>query len=326
MNCDLGGTQVGFIGPGKAGVSLGRYFNYKGIQLSGFYGKNTNPAQAGTNPARQATNSSQKCINSARQGAEATKSKFYENFQDIIEDSDILFITTPDDIIPIIDSELSKFPLSSKSVCHISGSLKSDVLYNSKNSGALIYSIHPIFAFSSKDTNLNELEKIYFSIEGDISGNCPVINLMKKLGNNYFIRDKEDAALYHLANVFVSNLILSLLSKGTSYFMELGLSENEALNALKPLVEGNIKSIFEKGFVDSLTGPVSRGDVSTVKKHLSVLKAEDKDLYKNLSLNLLKLTAMKKNIRNLAGKGLTEDLPADSANYSEIYKILGGSD
>lgn len=321
MNCDLGGIQVGFIGPGKAGVSLGRYFTYKGIQLSGFYGKNTNPAQAGTNPAKQATNS-------ARQGAEATKSEFYENLQNIIEDSDILFITTPDDVIPIIDSELSKFPLSSKSVCHISGSLKSDVLYNSKNSGALIYSIHPIFAFSSKDTNLNELEKIYFSIEGDISENCPVINLMKKLGNNYFIRDKEDAALYHLANVFVSNLILSLLSKGTSYFMELGLSENEALNALKPLVEGNIKSIFEKGFVNSLTGPVSRGDVSTVKKHLSVLKAEDKDLYKNLSLNLLKLTVMKKNqnIRNLAGKGLTETLPADSENYLEIYKILGGLD
>jgi len=311
------------------------------------------------------------------QAANITKSKFYDNIQDIIKESNILFITTPDDMISIIDRELSKFDLNNKSICHTSGSLKSNVLCNAKHSGALIYSIHPIFAFSNKNTNLEELENIYFSIEGDvldksslnynisedfelynenssfrnynlkenktnfIEGNFPpVINLIKTLGNEFFIRCKETSSIYHLANVFVSNLTLSLLEIGTSYLKKLGLNEEEALNAIKPLVQGNIDSIINKGFVNSLTGPILRGDITTIEKHLSVLEKEDKELYKILSLNLLKLVALKENnniinsqsekgcsrSENIRNENVIRNLLNNSEKHSEIYKILGGLD
>jgi predicted short-subunit dehydrogenase-like oxidoreductase (DUF2520 family) len=318
--------KIGFIGPGKVGVSLGRYFTHKGIKLSGFYGKN---------------------IKTSIEAANITKSKFYENIQDIIKESNILFITTPDDMISIIDRELSKFDLNNKSICHASGSLKSNVLCNAKNSGALIYSLHPIFAFSNKNTNLKDLEDIYFSIEGDDlensslkydtnEGKVPIINIMKALGNKYFIRSKETSSIYHLANVFVSNLTLSLLDIGTSYLKKLGLNEEEALNAIKPLVQGNIESIIDKGFVNSLTGPVLRGDVTTIEKHLSVVEKDDKDLYKLLSLNLLKLVALKEGNSinkpqneqgysvNIENENALKDLLNNSEKHSEIYKILGG--
>ena len=315
--------KIGFIGPGKVGVNLGRYFTQKGITISGFYGQN---------------------INSTKEAINITKSKFYENIKDIIKESDILFITTPDDIISIIDTQLSKFNLNNKSICHTSGSLKSNVLYNSKNSGALIYSIHPMFAFSNKNINLNELEKIYFSIEGDYFKNSPIEKLIKKLGNKYFLRKEEDSATYHLANVFVSNLILSLLNIGISYFKKLGLSENDSLEAIKPLVKGNIESIFEKGFVDSLTGPVLRGDLTTIEKHLNALDKDHKELYKILSLNLLKLVALRENAdiinlqkeNNLNSKkdnnlnsmneDLIEILLSNSKKHSKIFGILGGTD
>jgi len=305
-------------------VNLGRYFTHKGIKLSGFYGQNINTTIEATN---------------------ITKSKFYDNIQDIIKESDILFITTPDDIISIIDRELSKFDLTNKSVCHTSGSIKSNVLYNAKDSGALIYSIHPMFAFSNKNTNLKELENIYFSIESDVLKesssieNNTVINLIKNLGNKFFIRSKETSSIYHLANVFVSNLTLSLLDIGTSYLKKLGLTENEALSAIKPLVEGNIESIFEKGFVNSLTGPVSRADVTTIQNHLSVLEKEDKEIYNILSLNLLKLVAIRENntrilqntqddILNIKDKdeNVINNLINNSEKHLEIYKILGGLD
>lgn len=315
--------KIGFIGPGKVGANLGRYFTQKGITISGFYGQN---------------------INSTKEAINITKSKFYENIKDIIKESDILFITTPDDIISIIDTQLSKFNLNNKSICHTSGSLKSNVLYNSKNSGALIYSIHPMFAFSNKNINLNELEKIYFSIEGDYFENSPIEKLIKKLGNKYFLRKEEDSATYHLANVFVSNLILSLLNIGISYFKKLGLSENDSLEAIKPLVKGNIESIFEKGFVDSLTGPVLRGDLTTIEKHLNALDKDHKELYKILSLNLLKLVALRENAdiinlqkeNNLNSKkdnnlnsmneDLIEILLSNSKKHSKIFGILGGTD
>lgn len=316
--------KIGFIGPGNVGVSLGRYFTHKGIKLSGFYGRNTKTTM---------------------EAANITKSKFYDNIQDIIKESNILFITTPDDMISIIDRELKEFDLNNKSICHTSGSLKSNVLSNAKHSGALIYSIHPIFAFSNKNTNLKELENIFFSIEGETIENSStidtinVIHLLKTLGNKFFIRSAETSSTYHLANVFVSNLTLSLLDIGTSYLKKLGLNEEEALNAIKPLVQGNIDSITKKGFVNSLTGPIVRGDITTIEKHLSVIDKEDKELYKILSLNLLKLVALKENNNiintqnemssgyvNNGNENVIENLLNNSEKHSEIYKILGGLD
>lgn len=319
--------KIGFIGPGKVGVSLGRYFTHKGLILSGFYGTNSK---------------------TTTDAAEITKSKFYDNIQDIIKDSDILFITTPDDIISIIDKELSKFDLKNKSICHASGSLKSNVLCNAKQSGALVYSIHPIYAFSNKNTDLKDMETIYFSIEGDYFDveNSLLVQVIKIIGNKYFLRDAESSSIYHLANVLVSNLTLSLLDIGTSYLKKLGLEEKEALQAIKPLVQGNIESIVKKGFVNSLTGPVLRGDITTIEKHLSVLEKKDEALYKSLSLNLLNLvakrednTGLSKNqgkadvsnlnikensVEDLEIENSIENLLKNSNKHNEIYKLLGG--
>lgn len=306
-------VKIGFIGPGKVGVNLGRYFTHKGIKISGFYGKS---------------------IESTKQAAKITASKCYNNYKEIIEDSDILFITTPDDIISIIDREISKCNLNNKSICHASGSLQSTVLSNAKLSGALIYSIHPMFAFSNNNIPLEELEKMYFSIEGDvnINGNnrLPVITLMNNLGNKYFKREIKDSAVYHLANVFVSNLVLSLLDKGTRYLKELGLSEKDAINALFPLIQGNIENIHANGFLDSLTGPVARGDINTIKKHLEALHDEDRSIYNSLSLNLLKLSQKQKlnlNEKCTDGEKQTCNKFKDIfEKYNEIAELLGGAE
>lgn len=300
--------KIGFIGPGKVGVNLGRYFTHNNLYVSGFYGENSD---------------------TAKEASIITNSKWYENIEDIMKESNIIFITTPDDIISIIDKKLSKFDLKDKCVCHCSGSLKSNILSNVKSAGALIYSIHPIFAFSNKNMNIRDLEKIYFSIEGDKLSNeyesnlndnsmytsdLKIITLMKKLPNKYFIRNKESAAKYHLSNVIVSNLVLSLIEIGTCYLKSFNLNEEEALEAIKPLVYGNINSIFEKGFLNSLTGPIVRGDLETIKKHKSVINEGHEKLYDILSLNLLKLASEKENAENLN----------KLEKYEDIYNLLKG--
>ena len=55
------------------------------------------------------------------------------------------------------------------------------------------------------------------------------------------------------------------------------------MKALYPLIEFNLKNIREKGTINSLTGPVERGDLVTVINHLNVLREEDKELYRLLS-------------------------------------------
>ena len=55
----------------------------------------------------------------------------------------------------------------------------------------------------------------------------------------------------------------------------------------------NAKNIYERGIVDSLTGPIERNDITTVMKHLDVLNNEAKDIYKSLSLGLTDIAEIK---------------------------------
>nr|WP_243159357.1 DUF2520 domain-containing protein [Clostridium sp. SM-530-WT-3G] len=181
---------------------------------------------------------------------------------------------------------------------------------------------------------------MYFSLEGDFDfkgyEELKILKLIKSLENKYFIRNIEDSSAYHLANVMVSNLVLSLLNIGTSYLRNMGLSEHDAINALYPLIQGNIDNIHRDGFTNSLTGPVLRGDANTVEKHLEAIKDEHRELYKSLSMNLLKLVGK----RNLNMSNISENITQEETNsnyenavkylvnnsekHREIYKLLGG--
>ncbi|WP_330695272.1 Rossmann-like and DUF2520 domain-containing protein [Anaerotignum sp.] len=266
--------KIGFIGPGKVGVNLARYFLYHGLTVSGFFGRTLEHTQ---------------------EACRLTNTNIYTSIEEIVQDNEIIWITTPDDTILAIDHEISKLNVKGKSICHASGSLPSTVLQLSKKAGATVYSIHPIYAFSHKTVDFKELQTVKFSLEGDFShgDEDAILQMMKKIGNFYFIRSAETAAIYHLANVFVSNLTLSLLDIGVSYFLDMGLSKEEAISVVMPLVKGNIRNIEEKGFLSSLTGPVLRGDWKTLQRHLSVIKKEDEEIYKKLSLHLLELARKK---------------------------------
>nr|WP_242864190.1 DUF2520 domain-containing protein [Anaerotignum neopropionicum] len=265
---------------------------HQGLCVSGFYGRTFVHTQ---------------------EACRITNTKIYSNLNEIVQENDILWITTPDDTILTIDHEISKLDVKGKSICHASGSLPSTALRLSKNEGAAVYSIHPIYAFSHKTLNFKELQTLKFSLEGDFSmgDKDAVLQMMKKMGNYYFIRSAETAAAYHLANVFVSNLTLALLEIGVSYFQDMSLSEEEAISVIMPLVKGNIRNIEEKGFLSSLTGPVPRGDWKTVERHLSVLKNRDEEIYKILSLRLLELARKKANGEN-------------AENYNKVELCLKG--
>ncbi|MCJ7689454.1 MAG: DUF2520 domain-containing protein, partial [Clostridiaceae bacterium] len=231
---------IGFIGSGKVGFSLGKYFSMKGISLSGYYS------------------------NSYKDAIEAslfTNSKAYKNINDLTRDSSMIFITTPDDSIHEVWQNLLNLNLTNKIICHTSGSLTSSIFLNINNSDALAYSIHPIFAFSDKYNSYKTLQNACFSIEGPENHMHEIKDFFHSLGNKTFIINSDNKALYHLASVTVSNLVLSLINTGCSYLSKCGLSENDALEALLPLIKNNIDNVKENGFINSLTGPVDRNDL-----------------------------------------------------------------
>ena len=269
--------KIGFIGAGKVGFSLGKYFSKAGFKVCGYYSKNPD---------------------SAIKAAEFTDSTNFINLQELVVNSNLLFITTPDDNIKEIWLILKKFNLKDKIICHTSGSFSSTIFSDINASGAFGYSIHPMFPFSDKLNTYKNLSKAYFSIEGDPYYFEELKTFLETLGNKVIPLKASEKALYHLANVTVSNLVLSLLDIGTNYLEKCNISVEDALHALLPLIESNINNIKTKGFEAALTGPIERGDIETIKNHLKVLPNNDYDLYKRLSLNLIKLATLKNKDRN----------------------------
>ena len=117
--------------------------------------------------------------------------------------------------------------------------------------------------------------------------------LFLHLGNDVAIISKDNKVLYHDASVTVSNLVLGLINNGVNYLEECGFTKEMAIKALYPLIENNLRNIKERGAVNSLTGPIERGDLSTVINHLNVIREEDKELYRLLSKNILRIAKVK---------------------------------
>lgn len=280
--------RVGFIGAGKVGFSLGKYLKNNNIPVSGYFSKSEDSSKA---------------------ASIFTGTKQFLNMEDLINESDAIFITTGDSSISLVWEKIKELSIKNKIICHCSGSLSSDIFSNISNYGAYGYSIHPLFAISDKYNSYKTLSEAFITIEGHKKHLGNLTKLFKSLGNNIQVISKQDKTLYHAAAVVSSNLVLGLINNGVNYLTKCGFTEEKAMGALYPLISFNINNAKEKGVTDSLTGPVERGDLSTVQAHLSVINVEHIELYKLLSKNILDIAKIKNKHRD----------------YSCLEEVLGGA-
>ncbi|MGL5822300.1 MAG: Rossmann-like and DUF2520 domain-containing protein [Sarcina sp.] len=270
--------KFGFIGASKLGVSLGKYFMENNIKVSGYYNRNHEMA---------------------KEAAIFTDTMFFETIKEVVENSNVIFISTADSAIAEIWEMLKEYNIEGKIICHGSGSLSSEIFSNINKFGAYGYSIHPMLAISSKYNSYTLLKNAFITIEGDKKYKYSLYNLFKDLGNEVAFISSRDKAKYHLSAVMASNLVIAQVNKSVQLLSECGFNKEQALKALMPLIENNIKNIFEKGIKQSLTGPIERGDLSTIQRHIDCLDNEnDLELYRLLSLNALEIAQEKNEFRN----------------------------
>jgi len=263
--------KIGFIGAGRVGCSLGKYFTENGAQLSGYYSRSGS---------------------SAREAAEFTASKAFDNIEGLIAASDAVFITVPDGSIREVYTSAADL-ISGKLLCHCSGAMSArDAFPDIEKYGAEGYSIHPLFPVSSRFEAYKGLKTAFFCIEGDSSHIDMWRELLEGAGNTVKVISADVKSKYHAACAVSSNLVCALVYESVSLLTECGFSEDEAYAALRPLAMSNIERIFEVGAEAALTGPVERNDTGTVKKHLACLS--DAEMYRAVSLRLIEL-ANKKN-------------------------------
>ncbi len=116
---------------------------------------------------------------------------------------------------------------------------------------------------------------------------------MTRLEGDPVILAEEDKRLYHLGAVMASNLLVSLEHMAELIYQEIGMEGERALKALTPLIAGTVDNLRHLGTEKALTGPVARGDVGVIRRHLETLEAEENEAmlkaYASLSLFALDL-------------------------------------
>ncbi len=278
--------RAGFIGAGKVGFSLGKYLTTHGVTLSGYYSRS---------------------CDSAKEAAEFTESRYYTSLAEITEDSDTLFITTPDGVIGEIWDDMRNLQIRDKNICHCSGSVPSTAFFDAEKKGAFRFSIHPLYAVSSRYTSYQELGKACFTIEGTRERLPEMKSFFETMGNRVVVISPESKTLYHAAAVMVSNQLAALVDMGADLLRACGFPEQDATRALSPLIEGNALAVAVSGPVKALTGPCERGDVQTVAGHLAALQklaekeTSAKDIesaYRILSRRLVSLAERKNPQKN----------------------------
>lgn len=277
--------KIGFIGAGKVGFSLGKYFAENGLEISGYYSRSES---------------------SALEAAVFTGSELFVSAEELVSASDAVFLTVPDSAIKETYSALPKELLSGRQICHCSGAMSAEEAFpNVAEYSAKGTSIHPLFPISSKTESYKELSNAFFCIEGDCAAEWSAI--LSDMGNSTRIITSDIKSRYHAACSVASNLACGLMAESAELLEQCGFTEEEALSALEPLAMSNMKRIFTVGPTAALTGPVERNDVSTVKKHIACINGgNDSDIYRAVSK---KLTEMAK-----------ERHP--QADYTEMESIL----
>ncbi|MCI5944147.1 MAG: DUF2520 domain-containing protein [Eubacterium sp.] len=259
--------KTGFIGAGKVGCSLGRYFVLNGLSVSGFFDVDEE---------------------SARTAAEFVGTDFVTELEELVRNSDALFLTVPDGLISTVWNQIKDMPVEGRFICHCSGALSAeDAFPGIKDRGAFGYSVHPLFAVSDKFHSYEELPHAFFTIEGDEEHLNDITALFQSFGNPVRNIKAKDKVKYHCAAAICSNQVIALIQESLDLLSECGFDEESALSALAPIITGNVAHIVKDGTAGSLTGPVERGDTDTVKKHLNCLNEEDRLLYRLLSRKLL---------------------------------------
>ncbi|MBS7008991.1 Rossmann-like and DUF2520 domain-containing protein [Anaerostipes sp.] len=260
--------KAGFIGAGKAGCSLGRYFVHYGIPLAGYASR----SEA-----------------SARLAAKAAHTQSFDTFDKLLSKCDVLFITVPDSQIQGVWEQLRAFPVREKFICHCSGSLSSAIFSDITEAGAYGYSIHPMFPFNSKTTSYEDLKEALFTLEGDEAHKDQLLSFLSVLPNRIVEIAAEKKVRYHAAAVMASNQMAALISQALGLLESCGFTEQEGLLALAPLARQNLENILAAGPREALTGPVERNDAATVEKHLKALSGKEKQIYVPLCRELIRI-------------------------------------
>ena len=264
-------TASGFalVGPGRAGAAVADGLVAAGHRCVAVAGRSTD-----SRSARRAADRYQAPVRSV-----ATAGR----------DAALVVIATPDAAISAVATALAAELGPRTLVVHLSGDRGVDALapIAAARPDVELGALHPLQTLVDPVDPADHPTPLAGAWAA-VSGPPAVRRLAHELGLRPFDLPDTRRAEYHAAAAVASNHLVALLGQ----VERLAAHADVPLAAFEPLVRATVDHVFDLGPAAALTGPVARGDVATVSRHLAVIAEDEHRAYQ----------AMADSARRLAGR------------------------
>lgn len=157
-----------------------------------------------------------------------------------------------------------------KVALHSSGALTSDELGELRDRGAGVASVHPLMTFVRGSRP--PLAGVAFALEGSPKAVRAARAIVLNLRGLPFAIRKPQKEAYHAWGMFASPLLIALLAAAERVAVAAGMNQRSARKRMLPILRQTLANYARLGPEESFSGPLARGDSTTVQKHLQVLQ------------------------------------------------------
>ena len=242
---------VGIIGAGAVGTALGVALDRAGWIVG---------AVASRDPGRR--DRFRTLVPGVRAFAEANA---------VLDDAELVIVAVPDDAIAAVAGGLRLY--SGQAIVHTSGALGPEVLEPAMAAGTQAGTFHPLVSFADLERSVAALQGATVAIEGDEDLAAALGRMAEAIGAVPVRLAPGSKSANHAAAVLAAGGFVALLDAIVELGRVAGLDEPGALAIYGRLVEQTLANARALGVEKALTGPLARGDVGTLDRHLRTMAA-----------------------------------------------------
>jgi predicted short-subunit dehydrogenase-like oxidoreductase (DUF2520 family) len=245
----LESLRIGFIGAGRLGTALAWSLAQRGLRISAVMSRQRADGQRLAAPIAGCEN--------------------VETPQQVVDASELVFVTTPDAAIAAAAAAARWRP--GMAVVHCSGVTEVDALRPAAEDGAMTGGFHPLQTFGDPAIAVRSLPGCTITVEAAEPLNATLVALATRLECRVNRLPPGMRGRYHAAAGYASQFINALFAEAAKIWVSWGATEEDAVQALLPLARGTLESIASAGVAQGMPGPVSRGDIESIEKHVAAL-------------------------------------------------------
>ncbi len=210
-------------------------------------------------------------------GSAAGVAAFSSAPPDVLLEAEVVVLAVRDGVIGEVAEMLVGTGLVNKRhvLLHCAGAASAEeLLAKVRDKVGGVGTMHPLSAIADGKAAMRALKGTVFGIEGDELGRSYAGKLVGAIGGIQLALDSTQMAAYHTAAALASNYVVAAIDAAADVLSAAGVSSVDAVRALIPLAEGALRNISARGTTGGLTGPIRRGDVATIHRHLEVLRGK----------------------------------------------------